>query len=558
MSVEKICHVEEEQSSGDVDQKIDLINTLSYDALAKIFMQLPIHERIVMDQVCSKWKEASKLAWYDIKKYKCTSTSSTGLAYDKRLLIQSDVEKILLHCGIYLKELSLSRIRKSSILPIIGDHCKNLTRLEFGLSEYHMNTNNINYFVQVFRQLDKLKVVRIQVYATYDNRVKKFSIEIIDSLSEGIDEIHIFFPKVLENTLPFFFNLKKFKNLHSLTLSRCVIDDMIAEISEKQSLVYLNLEKSKTITGDLIFMFNRLVNLEHIKITSYLVSPTNSPGLLCTCISNTCKNLKHLEISTGFYNSIDVSIINWANLKNLVFLNIFWKITDEVAIKIVNYCKNLVHLCISRYSDTTETALKKLTKLENLETFKLEFLQLNSRVIIAISNNCEKLKHLSILGCTVAKSIDDGETRSSASALDDLSKLQYLEHLELTGIKDLQDSTIIAIANKCKNLKYLGIGDCQDITETALMALTSMENLKKLEIRRNPNVTNNFIVKLKGLKLLNCKSCEKLTDAGLIQFIKNCPDLEDLIIDVTNITKDFENARNKLNKNRIFDIRVKI
>lgn len=43
------------------------------------------------------------------------------------------------------------------------------------------------------------------------------------------------------------------------------------------------------------------------------------------------------------------------------------------------------------------------------------------------------------------------------SVFDKLSKLQYLEHLNLKLVKNLEDSTIIAVANKCKNLKSLNI-----------------------------------------------------------------------------------------------------
>ncbi|XP_044001480.1 uncharacterized protein LOC122847715 [Aphidius gifuensis] len=191
MNAKKIC-VETDQRTSDVDDKDPkvVINSLDYDSLAKIIMLLPIPERIDMEKVCTKWKEACQLAWYDIKEYSCKSSckckSSIGRCYDNRLLRQSYDKEILLRCGKYLKVLSLSEIFDSKIMTFVGDHCKNLTSLEFVL-----DVNNADHIVQAFTQLDKLKCIKITGnYNERDNdEVNLF--EIINSLPEEINEIHI-------------------------------------------------------------------------------------------------------------------------------------------------------------------------------------------------------------------------------------------------------------------------------------------------------------------------------------------------------------------------------
>ncbi|XP_044007280.1 protein ARABIDILLO 1-like [Aphidius gifuensis] len=271
MSAKRICVGGDQQTSddGNKDQKKVVNNSLDYDSLAKIIMLLPIAERIEMEKVCTKWKEACQLAWYDIKKYKCEL--SIGRSYDNRLLTQQYLEKILLMCGIYLNELSLSDVCKASIMPFVGDHCKNLTSLE------------------------------------------------LPSIPGG---------------------------------------------------------------------------------------PLSFP-----------------------------------------------------------------------------------------------------------------------------------------SVLDELSKLQYLEHLNLRAAKNLEDSTIIAIGNNCKYLKSLDIQDCIAITETALVTLTNLENLQKLNVR-SLNITDDFIIKLKGLKELHCNGCKKLTNAGIIQLIKNNPDLEEISVrDTDKLEEDSSDER---------------
>ncbi|XP_044004110.1 F-box/LRR-repeat protein 7-like [Aphidius gifuensis] len=283
-------HVEEErQYLYDVDQKIDFINSLDHYSLERIFMLLPIYDRINMKKVCTRWKEVCKLAWYDIQKYKCSHT--IGRAYNDQLLTQSYVENLMSIFGIHLRELILSKICTSSIMPIIGEHCKNLTSLEF--------------------------------------------------------------------------------------------------------------------------VFNN--------------------------------------------NDEDHDIYDSAND------------TDE-----------------SYYDDDDDI------------------------------NDDEPVPHLTVF--------------------DDLSKLEHLEFLNVSGIHKFTDSSIIAVANKCKSLKNLNISRCKYITEAGLNAITSLELLQNLNVSNIKSVKNSFIIKLKSLTSFEANKCKKITDSGIIQFIKNCPNLEHLHLFRTNMT----------------------
>ncbi|XP_044010003.1 F-box/LRR-repeat protein 4-like [Aphidius gifuensis] len=234
------------------------------------------------------------------------------------------------------------------------------------------------------------------------------------------------------------------------------------------------------------------------------------------------------------------------NCQKLQYLGIGCDISLELANMIVEYCKNLKNLRIHNHQHINNTALKKLTELENLECLiLLGRFMLEEVSIIAISNNCRKLKCLEIASGSIY-----GDFLSYPSVIDEISKLQYLEHLKLRMGRYLEDSTIIAIADNCKNLKSLDIRRCRAITEKALVALTKLENLQKLDVSML-NITDSFISKLKGLKELHCARCKNLTDTGIIQFIKNNPDLG--VIDVSridNITYNLVIAANQVTKNR--------
>ncbi|XP_044001474.1 SCF E3 ubiquitin ligase complex F-box protein grrA-like [Aphidius gifuensis] len=201
--------------------------------------------------------------------------------------------------------------------------------------------------------------------------------------------------------------------------------------------------------------------------------------------------------------------------------------------------------------DIKANVVKKLTKLENLESLEINNRYLREEAIIAISNNCKKLKRLELDDCTLLSTGIDGDELSSPSVLNELSKLQFLEHLSLDYTDIIDDNTIIAIANNCKNLKYLDIcGNNDDISETALVTLTKLENLEILRVNCR-YTSDSFIIRLKGLKEFYCGYCCNLTDTGIIEFIKNNPDLQKIyVFGIDNITTDLVIGADQATKNR--------
>ncbi|XP_044005673.1 F-box/LRR-repeat protein 2-like [Aphidius gifuensis] len=408
MSMNKIPDLMDKRKSIDDDFE-DEIMDLDYDSLKHIFMCLTVPERIVMENVLPKWKQASRRSGYSVKEHKCD----------------------------------------------------------------------------------------VSIDDDFKNRLLTLS-----------------------------FNLNKYKNLQSLTIRSCNLDDIIQDISKKSTLVYLDIRGSWALEKS--WIFNDLVNLEHIDLLDCCMIAEQSISNVFSRIVDTCKNLKHVELLACINNPNDLQHI------------------PEPAITPEN--------CLTITAKSEAAAIIKLTELENLECLKLYKQKLTKESIIAISNNCKKLKYLKIPYCKVT-STDRHERLSCPFFLDDLSKLQYLEYLDLSCIRKLQDSTIILIADKCKNLKYLKIKGRNELTENAFDALTSLKNLQKLAIDDNMAVTNNFVKKLKGLRFLNLRNCINLTDASIIQVIENCPDLERLTLSfIDNITLDTIIAADLATKNRINDI----
>ncbi|XP_044002163.1 uncharacterized protein LOC122848263 [Aphidius gifuensis] len=444
-------------------------------------------------------------------------------------------------------------------MPIIGERCKNLTRLDLIYNE--LLEININHYIHAFKNLDKLTTIEIRVMNMGSCKNLKFQPHIINYLPEEMIKIILDYDRE-EFMSPKLFDIKKFKKLQYLSLSGCFLDDIIQGISETTTqlveLSLINCFVSKNCLYNPVNIFNQFVNLEYININNEWGIKT--PNVLNN-ILNSSKNIIHCNIMLRpDSNAPDIFIKNWNNLLNLKHLGTRWRINDNIAIKLIKYCNNLRSLDI--WSDgIIETDLKKLTELKNLEYLNYCFadgVRNESINTIVTISNWKKLKHLILLNDKDDDVIDDNIIGPVPPAVifDELSKLQYLEELYVLNMREFQDSSIIAIANSCKNLQKLDMTVCVNITEAALMSIISLEKLEEIGISHMDGVTDNFIGKLKGLKKVGCEYCKNITDAGIIECIKNCPNLDTLRLYGCNITIETFTGADEITKNRINNIEL--
>lgn len=550
---DKICVEKHEDNDT---EKEDLINNLDEDSLAQIFVKLSIAQRMELQKVCSKWKDATRQAWFDTQEYKFGISMYPG---SNELLTQAYVEKSLSSFGIYLRELTLTQICDSTIMIVVGDNCINLKKFEFAFNTLS-KINDTNHYIYAFTELEKLEYIRIEIVNADETNDVPFPFEIIDSLPEDMKEIHIIFNSrekcgtgiayTPEDHIANF-DLKRFTKLHSITLNSCNIDNLIETIADKPNLVHLDIQCVHARKDFLIF--DKLVNLETINISN----PTGACIYQLTnetvdSIIATCKNVKSLTLGYGKYQFDKIINKNWINLGNLVHLSICALLTLNLAEKLFHYCKKLKYLNLSliKNKHIPKYALMKISDLPELEYLILPAMgQISRDAIISIANSCYKLKEFELHVKKVVQSRDRGPL-GAMSTLEELAKLDSLERLNLEDIRRLEDNTLIAIAKECENLKYLNIEFCKNITEPALMSLTNLKNLETLFISNIPAVSDNFISQLKGLKSIKCCNCTNVTDVGLIQFIKNCPDLEHLEIFGIKFTIDTIIAADEETKNR--------
>ncbi|XP_044000862.1 dynein regulatory complex subunit 6-like [Aphidius gifuensis] len=337
---------------------------------------------------------------------------------------------------------------------------------------------------------------------------------------------------------------KNLKHLRIHNRNYSMNDTALEKLTELENLECLILGIVELHEESIITISNNCKKLKRLEITGFTIVPSVNKNLndsTITAIANNCKNLKSLDIqnTTGL---TETALVALTNLKNLQKLDVSYLdiITDSFIIKLkglkelhCNKCKKLTDVGIIQF-------IKNNPDLEMLDVRCIDNITIN--MVIAVDQATKNRTNVSSI---------DGGPLSSQSVLDELSKLQCLKHLNLSHLKNLQDSTIIVIANHCKNLKSLNIQNCTGLTETALVALLNLENLQKVNVSRLDIIKDSFLIKLKGLKELHCDKCKQLTDTGIIQFIKNNPDLEYLTVRcMKNITSNIVIGADQATRNR--------
>jgi hypothetical protein len=221
-----------------------------------------------------------------------------------------------------------------------------------------------------------------------------------------------------------------------------ITDKTLLEISKNcKGLKYLDLSNNSQITEiGILEIANSCSQLEHLNLTQLRLSEATRqkfPSIILALAKNV-KYLKYLDIY-GLIPAVEhnAPLINLplSKLSNLEYLNM-GNVQCDYFSEIARNCKHLRHLEL------------------------LYILSLTDNDILAISNNCNKLQVLRVN----TKAISD-----SIATL--VSMCPDIRILEISGIS-ITDVTIYTIIEKCKkNLQFIDITYCKDLTDNAKLDL---------------------------------------------------------------------------------------
>ncbi|KAF7989311.1 hypothetical protein HCN44_007985 [Aphidius gifuensis] len=370
------------QSQHDNNNNTSLIDKVNLDCLGKIFEYLNFKDRLMMEKICIKWRDASDYSW-NMKNLDCTYPNICG-KYGQDPVDQQDIEKILTRSGSYLKKLKIdSKICQSSVMIIVGDYCRNLINLQIELLYYDKDDFN-----NVFEQLDKLekiKIILLDNKQCTQNSYYRYDLSILQSLPSTIKKI-IWQSNSLISW--FYFDKKftqKFDNFNALcclSLEMCHLDKKVMKmLLKKQTITCLVLKYCK-LEKEISCKF-KLINLEYLD----------------------------LSYSRSYYSDLTI---------------------DDLIYNVTTNSKKLKYLNIEKCQLKSKYVLYDLGKLKNLETLILNNLpDVNDDVI-------KGFKNLQVLNCKNCKGVTD------TGIIMVLQHCDYLKNLQLEGTKITVEALIFA------------------------------------------------------------------------------------------------------------------
>ena len=133
--------------------------------------------------------------------------------------------------------------------------------------------------------------------------------------------------------------------------------------------------------------------------------------------------------------------------------------------------------------------------------------------------NLKKIMNKTIIKnmvCLELSGVDD-------SYLQYVGSLKQLEFLNLTRCDEITDQGLEHISS-LQQLESLSLLGCYEITDQGLKYISSLQRLKSLNVSYCGEITDQglkHISSLQQLKSLNLKQCDKITNQGLVVLYKN-------------------------------------
>ncbi|XP_063976827.1 uncharacterized protein LOC135162374 [Diachasmimorpha longicaudata] len=267
------------------------IHMLDDDCLFRIFCLFSIGEKLIIEQVCRRWKRVSKLAWYRMRRLNLARAALGTTDFDKLPLQFQNIQgiaRLLRRCGQYLSILKLGSPCHCTMISFIARHCKKLVQLE--ISAYHNgrnihNTpkaNGLEFFCQK-KLSNVLPSDELGVLAwpkLYELHLRGPSQE-----SDAANRNRVYLPHC------YHYYIRDLKKVAMMSLENFDLRESLDSILRlKGELTYLSLANS--IIGDDVF-FPHLVFLEHVNVERVLEVDAE----FLTMLSTSCTKLKYLNLN---------------------------------------------------------------------------------------------------------------------------------------------------------------------------------------------------------------------------------------------------------------------
>lgn len=275
-------------------------------------------------------------------------------------------------------------------------------------------------------------------------------------------------------------------------------------------------------------VFATCTRIKHLSIFNNIFGENNLKKVLPMCKNLESLNILHNTVIDGSCFSLLTNKLKTLGLKNCFKLTPKGFQQLEVCSALeeltLDTCSNLDHSVLNFICDQFSTTLRKLElngqfndvnyvkvpfdQLTKLEELSIAFTdKLTDGSLKEILRKCPKLQKLDISRTEVTsmtlhllalypKITDINLSHFVDDANDELVHLAVLGKLEavtLRGCTWLADGTCLALTEHCKNLRYLDVSSCFEISNDMISAVQAQERLVKLTIIAGGTMISNFV-----------------------------------------------------------------
>ncbi|XP_056138488.1 dynein regulatory complex subunit 6 [Lampris incognitus] len=340
------------------------------------------------------------------------------------------------------------------------------------------------------------------------------------------------------------------RNLQELNLSECsnINVTMLQGVVEGcPNLLYLNLSCTLVTDGALRALSRGCVNLLYLSL-AYCCKFTDK-GLQYLSTGKGCHNLIHLDLSGCTQVTVDGFryVSAGCPLLKAIVIDDMPTLSDGGVVALVARCHALCAVSLLDTPHLSDVAFKAIAEKAQLETFSTEG---NSHVTdVSWRALCHSSRNLCRLCAAECSRMTDSSLKSMAT----LKNLQYLDishcnrvgdrgvsyltkgfsatklrELNVSRCSRISDNSVRWIAQRLTKLNHLDLSHCKSLTDSSLECLSG-SSISSLDIS-GCNIQDKGLSALKGvcLKKLVLAECVYITDVGIEKLCKRVRDLEHL------------------------------
>ncbi|XP_054093816.1 F-box and leucine-rich repeat protein 13 isoform X13 [Callithrix jacchus] len=328
------------------------------------------------------------------------------------------------------------------------------------------------------------------------------------------------------------------RNLQELNVSDCptFTDESMRHISEGcPGVLYLNLSNTTITNRTMRLLPRHFHNLQNLSL-AYCRRFTDK-GLQYLNLGNGCHKLIYLDLS----GCTQISVQGFRYIANSctgilhLIINDMPTLTDNCVKALVEKCSHITSMIFTGAPHISDCTFKALSTCK-LRKIRFEG---NKRITDAsfkfMDKNYPDLSHIYMADC---KGITDSSLRSlsplkqltvlnlaNCVRIGDVGLRQFLDgpasirirELNLSNCVQLSDVSVLKLSERCPNLNYLSLRNCEHLTAQGIAYIVNIFSLVSIDLS-GTDISNedlNVLSRHKKLKELSVSACYRITDDGI-------------------------------------------